>query len=161
MEKFGDPPVRCKSLFVPPSYVPSNSLLHPPGPSFLSKNTRVPANPCTYKDLIPRPPIPRGSTGHNPWIAHLCYLYLDITYTSELPMPLCLYIMYISIPPISLDLYITYTSYIHTIDAYIPPILLYYRYLCPPIATVALSIFIIFTSVPPVPIIFLYLLMPV
>jgi hypothetical protein len=88
------------------------------------------------------------------------YLYISIS-----PIPLLyLYINYIyipSIPPYHLHLYIIYTSYIYTINACIPYIPLYYRYLCSRIASVGLSSFITFTSVPPLPITFLYVFIPI
>ncbi len=104
----------------------------------------------TYIYVLPIPSIP----------LYQLYLYFSIS-----PIPLLyLYIKYVyipSIPPSHLYLYIIYTSYIYTINACIPYIPLYYRYLCSRIASVGLSTFITFTSVPPVPIIFLYVLMPI
>jgi hypothetical protein len=95
----------------------------------------------------------------------LYHLYLCTTYTiytciSTIPgnYPY----LYMSISPIPLlYLYIIYTSYIYTINACIPYIPLYYKYLCSRIASVELPSFIKFTSVPPLPIIFLCLLIPI
>ncbi len=60
-----------------------------------------------------------------------------------------------------ISLYHLYLLYIYTINACIPSISLYYRYLCPPTAPVPLSSFITFTSVSPPPIIFPYVFMPI